>query len=249
MVGETDENWHSCIRKTLELEPDSVTIYQMELPHNTTISRDLLTGTGQFGEGLADLDHEAPLGGGSLRRPGRRRLSPRQRLHRGQGSLADPLRLPGPSLAGGRPGRAGGGVVRPRQRRAHAELRPVGDLQRRGGARRDPAQPRLPAHGRGTDDPGAGAAAQARVDPAGVFRGEVRRRRARALPRADRVAGRRGISRGGRPGPGGPVAQKACCVRTSCCGASSCPSTPGSATHSVADPALRAPHDAPRPVP
>jgi oxygen-independent coproporphyrinogen-3 oxidase len=53
MVGETEENWHTCIRKTLELEPDSVTIYQMELPHNTTISRDLLTGTGQFGDGLA----------------------------------------------------------------------------------------------------------------------------------------------------------------------------------------------------
>ena len=53
MVGETDENWRSCIQKTLELEPDSVTIYQMELPHNTTISRDILQGTGQFGDGLA----------------------------------------------------------------------------------------------------------------------------------------------------------------------------------------------------
>jgi oxygen-independent coproporphyrinogen-3 oxidase len=49
MVGETDENWRDCIRQTLELEPDSVTVYQMELPYNTTISRDLLKGTGQFG--------------------------------------------------------------------------------------------------------------------------------------------------------------------------------------------------------
>jgi oxygen-independent coproporphyrinogen-3 oxidase len=49
MVGETDENWRDCIRRTVELQPDSVTVYQMELPYNTTISRDLLQGTGQFG--------------------------------------------------------------------------------------------------------------------------------------------------------------------------------------------------------
>jgi oxygen-independent coproporphyrinogen-3 oxidase len=44
MLGETEENWHACVRKTLELEPDSVTIYQMELPFNTTISRTLRAG-------------------------------------------------------------------------------------------------------------------------------------------------------------------------------------------------------------
>jgi oxygen-independent coproporphyrinogen-3 oxidase len=53
MLGETDENWHACVGKTLELQPDSVTVYQMELPYNTTISRDLLKGTGQFGGGVA----------------------------------------------------------------------------------------------------------------------------------------------------------------------------------------------------
>src|SRR3989475_13091147 len=37
MLGETDENWQRCIQKTLELDADSVTIYQMELPFNTTI--------------------------------------------------------------------------------------------------------------------------------------------------------------------------------------------------------------------
>lgn len=42
MVGETEENWQENIRKTIELSPDSVTIYQMELPHNTVYSRDLL---------------------------------------------------------------------------------------------------------------------------------------------------------------------------------------------------------------
>jgi oxygen-independent coproporphyrinogen-3 oxidase len=44
MLGETEENWRACVQKTLELEPDSVTIYQMELPFNTTISRTLRSG-------------------------------------------------------------------------------------------------------------------------------------------------------------------------------------------------------------
>jgi oxygen-independent coproporphyrinogen III oxidase len=42
MVGETDENWRDSIRRTIELEPDSVTIYQMELPFNTVYSQDVL---------------------------------------------------------------------------------------------------------------------------------------------------------------------------------------------------------------
>ena len=38
MVGETEDNWQRQRRsKTIELDPDSVTIYQMELPFNTTI--------------------------------------------------------------------------------------------------------------------------------------------------------------------------------------------------------------------
>jgi oxygen-independent coproporphyrinogen-3 oxidase len=50
MLGETEENWRTCIEKTLELDPDSVTIYQMELPFNTTISKDLLKGTRLFAD-------------------------------------------------------------------------------------------------------------------------------------------------------------------------------------------------------
>ncbi|HUV13767.1 MAG TPA: coproporphyrinogen-III oxidase family protein [Acidobacteriota bacterium] len=41
MVGESSENWEECIRKTIALEPDSVTIYQMEIPYNTTISHEM----------------------------------------------------------------------------------------------------------------------------------------------------------------------------------------------------------------
>jgi oxygen-independent coproporphyrinogen-3 oxidase len=54
MLGETDENWQRCIDRTLELSPDSVTIYQMELPYNTTISGNLLKGTGRFAQPVAD---------------------------------------------------------------------------------------------------------------------------------------------------------------------------------------------------
>jgi oxygen-independent coproporphyrinogen-3 oxidase len=42
MVGETEEKWREAVRRALELEPDSVTIYQMELPYNTVISQDIL---------------------------------------------------------------------------------------------------------------------------------------------------------------------------------------------------------------
>jgi oxygen-independent coproporphyrinogen-3 oxidase len=54
MLGETDDNWRVCVQRTLDLEPDSVTIYQMELPYNTTITGDLLKGTKMFAEPVAD---------------------------------------------------------------------------------------------------------------------------------------------------------------------------------------------------
>ncbi|MBL8290631.1 MAG: coproporphyrinogen III oxidase family protein [Bryobacterales bacterium] len=41
MVGETEENWKECVRKTIDLAPDSVTIYQMEVPYNTTIFKEM----------------------------------------------------------------------------------------------------------------------------------------------------------------------------------------------------------------
>lgn len=41
MIGETDENWQRNIDKTLALQPDNITIYQMELPFNTLISKEM----------------------------------------------------------------------------------------------------------------------------------------------------------------------------------------------------------------
>jgi oxygen-independent coproporphyrinogen-3 oxidase len=56
MLGETEDNWQRCVQKTIELQPDSVTIYQMELPYNTTISKDILQKTGQLTGSLAGWD-------------------------------------------------------------------------------------------------------------------------------------------------------------------------------------------------
>jgi oxygen-independent coproporphyrinogen-3 oxidase len=42
MMGETEEKWRDTVQRAIELDPDSVTIYQMELPYNTIISQDML---------------------------------------------------------------------------------------------------------------------------------------------------------------------------------------------------------------
>ncbi len=42
MVGETWDNWRDCVRRTADMSPDSVTIYQMELPYNTVYSQQIL---------------------------------------------------------------------------------------------------------------------------------------------------------------------------------------------------------------
>lgn len=44
MVGETWDKWREAVRKAIALSPDSVTVYQMELPFNTVYSKDILGG-------------------------------------------------------------------------------------------------------------------------------------------------------------------------------------------------------------
>lgn len=51
MVGETTDNWRDCVRKTIALLPDSVTIYQMEVPHNTTLFKEMKV----YGEAAAPV--------------------------------------------------------------------------------------------------------------------------------------------------------------------------------------------------
>ena len=41
MMGDTDARWDAAVGKALDMEPDSLTIYQMEIPYNTTIYKDM----------------------------------------------------------------------------------------------------------------------------------------------------------------------------------------------------------------
>lgn len=54
MVGETWENWRDSVQRAIACDPDSVTIYQMELPFNTVYSQDYLHGNN--GLHFADWD-------------------------------------------------------------------------------------------------------------------------------------------------------------------------------------------------
>jgi oxygen-independent coproporphyrinogen-3 oxidase len=42
MMGESEDRWRETVRRAIELGPDSVTIYQMELPYNTVISQEMI---------------------------------------------------------------------------------------------------------------------------------------------------------------------------------------------------------------
>jgi oxygen-independent coproporphyrinogen III oxidase len=44
MLEETEANWQRNIEQTIALQPDSVTIYQMEIPYNTTIYKEMKAG-------------------------------------------------------------------------------------------------------------------------------------------------------------------------------------------------------------
>jgi oxygen-independent coproporphyrinogen-3 oxidase len=40
MEGDTDDKWRDAVERALALSPDNVTLYQMEVPYNTTLARD-----------------------------------------------------------------------------------------------------------------------------------------------------------------------------------------------------------------
>ncbi|WP_425394915.1 coproporphyrinogen-III oxidase family protein [Aeoliella sp.] len=44
MVGDTTDKWQDAVQRAIDMNPDSVTIYQMELPFNTVYSKDILGG-------------------------------------------------------------------------------------------------------------------------------------------------------------------------------------------------------------
>ncbi|HXT52269.1 MAG TPA: coproporphyrinogen-III oxidase family protein [Thermoanaerobaculia bacterium] len=56
MVGESWESWKRTVARTIEVEPDSVTIYQLELPFNTRYAASLRDGS--LGNPLATWDEK-----------------------------------------------------------------------------------------------------------------------------------------------------------------------------------------------
>ncbi len=53
MLEETEENWADSVRQLIDLSPDCVTIYQMEIPFNTTIYKSMKE-QGKLGAPVAD---------------------------------------------------------------------------------------------------------------------------------------------------------------------------------------------------
>ena len=47
MLGETEDKWKYAVEKAIQLDPDSVTIYQMEVPFNSKIAKDALSHGGE----------------------------------------------------------------------------------------------------------------------------------------------------------------------------------------------------------
>jgi len=83
MLGDTEEKWKVTVQKAIELDPDSVTIYQMEVPFNTTIAaRPRLRGT--RGDPDRVMGRETGLGRlrvQAVRGPG---VQGQQRVHAGE---------------------------------------------------------------------------------------------------------------------------------------------------------------------
>ena len=132
MLGETEENWRACVERAVDLDPDSVTdlsdgaaVQHGDQRRSAERNRPVLRARRRLGD-------EAALGAGGFRGARGRRLPCRQRVHGGQESSAHPVRLPRSPLAGRRHGRARCRIVRPHQRRARAEPRHLGAVQRRG---------------------------------------------------------------------------------------------------------------------
>ena len=104
MLGDDDDRWRSAVEETIRLEPDAVTIYQMESPRNTTFARQIREGEGPGRElpgwtvkrrwtaeafaALAAAGYTRSSAYTAVRDPGRARFLYRDRLWRGADMLA-----------------------------------------------------------------------------------------------------------------------------------------------------------------
>ena len=89
MLGETEENWRLLRREDARARrPTASPSIRWSCRINTTISGNLLKGTGRVRAAGRRLADQAPLGRGGVRGARARRLSRRQCLHRGEGQVA-----------------------------------------------------------------------------------------------------------------------------------------------------------------
>lgn len=104
MVEETEENWRDCVRQAIDLSPDSITIYQMEIPYNTQIYQqmkaegklvapvaDWHTKREWVKEAFAELEKEGytvASGYTAVKNPGRTRFIYRDSLWQGADMIA-----------------------------------------------------------------------------------------------------------------------------------------------------------------
>ena len=190
MLGETDENWQRLRREDAGARsPTASPSIRWSCRSTRRSAATCCKGTGRFTRAGRQLGDEAALGAGGVRGargapattsaaptppsriPSRTRFVYRDRLWQG----ADMAGL----------GVASFGHVNGVHMQNLDTWETYSAAIR---ARRDPAQPRLPADRRGAADSRVRPAAQARVGQPGVLPRQVRRERPRALPRAARLA-------------------------------------------------------------
>ena len=131
MVGESWDNWRQCVAKTLALAPESITIYQMELPYNTVFSQELrLVGQDEPALAVADWPTKrdwVAYAFDTLQAAGYEVSSAYTLVKDKQ---PRPLRLPRQPVARGRHARYRSRVLRPRRRRSPAKRRFLGAIRR-----------------------------------------------------------------------------------------------------------------------
>ena len=120
MVGETEANWAQCVRKTIEMSPDSVTIYQMEVPYNTGIYQEMKA-SGQLAAPVADWETKRAWVAWAFAELERAGYTVASAYTAVKNPGHHPLRLSRPPLGRGRFDRPGRGLLRPPARGALPE--------------------------------------------------------------------------------------------------------------------------------
>ncbi len=206
MVGESWETWRETVARTVDLMPDSVTVYQMELPFNTRFSGRILDGS--FDVPLATWDDKRAwhdFAFDELAKVGYE-VSSAYTMVRSKATTRFVYRdsvWAGCDLVGSR-----GGVVLPHERRALPEHRRMGRVPRDPRREQAAARPRAADVGSRPPDPRADPAAEARPSGRGLLQGQVRRRhrrgvrgRARRARRPRDAAARGGLREADPPRP------------------------------------------------